>query len=199
MPTISENISKSYKTANSLLKYLEEKNKVNIVEINYSILIKNYIIKNEDKFYRIKSISGDNVELYEIAKSDTIIYYDFIDESKTPIKFISLDVLKKQTVIGVNIYTLKSNDDSEIVNCNNTTKICQVKNLFHSTNYQQNKNSSYNPYNYYGNWYSLGIDIKCVPLPQESASYTNYEMPIQYIYVYTIKQPIKLLFSSKLV
>jgi hypothetical protein len=197
MATLGESLYRRYRTSTKLLdEACGFSFSSRITSVNIRELTEQHILKYLGIYYRFdpSSLNDNNIKIYKIANKPDIIYNNFVDESTTPsltVNFIENEVV----MFSVPIYKLQSSDLHPHPAC--SEKICNVKYVYHGTSYPFPAESAGNPYNFYGNWYSLGLDLEAIDLnieiPTESSSYRQYDKPFV-IYRYRIKKPMNLLY-----
>jgi hypothetical protein len=164
------------------------------------------------------------VTLFDCISTDGMIMHlePDISDVKTKPFDINLETEYKNIKIHQNkIYTVKKSEDASPrePNCSKQDMICNVKYVYTGTSYPFPKESGYNPYNYYGNWYTFGIgendmstekmfldygiididrvDIETVPF--ESVSYVDTSYTLDkpaVLYRYKIKEDFNVLYME---
>jgi hypothetical protein len=160
------------------------------------------------KFYRlqkvIKTHDSNIIELNLIntLNEDNTICY--ANPSETNVTKITLDKINKYkykiVVLGIDCRILKHDANSYSLTCDD--KNCNIRDVFHGTAYSMNENTEYAPYNYYGNWFTLGInelsDDDEKNFGGESIAYmgdqSQQTISSQYLYHYKLKTNIDLLY-----
>lgn len=206
----------------SLLNYFSDKNNFLYKDINtlwnnekYSTVKYEHIIKYNNNYYRRVRFNV-NLPILVIRKmlsddNNESLYDELIgDEIQLD---ISTEAINRQLIIiGVPIYEFKSGDNL-FLRCNILNKKCEVKNVYSGSDYIFPIASKYTPYNYYGNWLTIGINQSSFN-DNMTLGFTNEEATTRseggestsyfvknnspgYIYKYKIEEPVNCLYFDE--
>ena len=148
--------------------------------------------------YNIISKTSDEitVECCETISSDKNTCYSNYDIRMIKKKFVIKKNSTEILLLKFPIYSLKY-DSNETLNCSDSTKMCKVKYVYHGTPYKMIESAEYAPYNYYGNWFTLGKD-RNKNKGGESVAYmsdqSNLTVMTSFLYEYKLKKNINALY-----
>lgn len=161
-----------------------------------------FVITKDMKCWRPYKLITSTLSEIIIQCHDTIniteqICYAMYD-SKRPIKEIKINknpLCEVLCLLKLPLYNLEYDDTADQLECINS--ICKVNKVYHGTAYTMKEAAEYAPYNYYGNWFTLGLDDN-YNKGGESLAYmsdqSKQNVMTSYLYEYKLKKSTNVLY-----
>jgi len=163
-----------------------------------------FIVTTDKKYWRpysyeIRSDKKLILKMYNTLSFDGLVSYASLDPQGT-MRDIEITIGENNSMIlcllALPTVTLE-HGPNESLYCTQDT--CKVKHVYHGTPYRMLDDAENAPYNFFGNWFTLGLNQGIEG--GESLTYTsdqsNQTVASSYLYKYKIKKPIKVLYFEE--
>jgi hypothetical protein len=189
-------------------KDILRKIRIRPVEIVKEDLIwESFIVANDDTYWRPYQIISDTsieiqIECCNTLSADNTTCYATYDPNMIKKTFTIRRATGPQDIkllLKLPQYSILEGTN-ETLDCNDITKTCTIKEVYHGTSYIMDDLAENAPYNYFGNWFTLGRDAygnKGGESLAYMADQSNQNIMRSLLYEYKIKTPTKILYFNE--